>query len=101
MWEPDVPVLPDVEVPQESDYEDRDEYLEALAEYESEVSEYRENMKKLDAEIDAGRVRKYALIGMLDAICSTRRFRSRSRRRPTTRAHGLYVDRSASHCRGA
>ena len=66
MWEPDVPVLPDVEVPQESDYEDRDEYLEALAEYESEVSEYRENMKKLDAEIDAGRVRKYALIGMLD-----------------------------------
>lgn len=66
MWEPDVPVLPDVEVPRESDYEDRDEYLEALAEYESEVSEYRENMKKLDAEIDAGRVRKYALIGMLD-----------------------------------
>ena len=48
MWEPDVPVLPDVEVPQESDYEDRDEYLEALAEYESEVSEYRENMKKLE-----------------------------------------------------
>ena len=66
MWEPDVPVLPDVEAPRESDYEDRDEYLEALAEYESEVSEYRENMKKLDAEIDAGRVRKYALIGMLD-----------------------------------
>ena len=66
MWEPDVPVLPDVEAPRESDYEDRDEYLEALAEYESEVSEYRENMKKLDAEIDAGRVHKYALIGMLD-----------------------------------
>lgn len=66
MWEPDVPVLPDVEAPRESDYEDRDEYLEALAEYESEVSEYRENMKKLDAEIDTGRVHKYALIGMLD-----------------------------------
>lgn len=66
MTEPDLPERYDDEMPKEEDYDDPDQYTEALETYEADLEEYQEEMKEVSRAVSEGRVRKYALIGTLD-----------------------------------
>lgn len=46
------------EVPQESEFDDPDDYKEALSDYEVEVSDYEEQVKELQEKLSAGVLRK-------------------------------------------